>query len=218
MRHPWIYAALANFLVCAAASPDRKGRNHEIRTQDGVKRSTCVVSAGGKNTTDDAPTILEAFTKCVTHGRIVFQPTTYYVNSVLNVRWLQDMVTDLYGTLESELHQKPDVLYFKTWTVEQSKYPPNGGSGGYGSIVRVRCSSCWVSLSRICTGATTSPRVGSFRSSAVNPCTNIGLLDIDLKLYNSIVAPDYLLGHVAEAGGWNRTRSVCEESSAIGEC
>ncbi|KAK9422258.1 putative Alpha-L-rhamnosidase rgxB [Seiridium unicorne] len=100
MRHPWIYAALANFLVCAAASPDRKGRNHEIGTQDGVKRSTCVVSAGGKNTTDDAPAFLEAFTKCVTHGRIVFQPTTYYVNSVLNVRWLQDMVTGLYGTLE----------------------------------------------------------------------------------------------------------------------
>ncbi|KAK9422257.1 hypothetical protein SUNI508_04936 [Seiridium unicorne] len=31
-----------------------------------------------------------------------------------------------------EAKTKRNQVYFKTWTVEQNKYPPNGGSGGYG--------------------------------------------------------------------------------------
>jgi hypothetical protein len=34
------------------------------------------------NVTDDAPAILKAFRECGQNGRIVFEPITYYVNSV----------------------------------------------------------------------------------------------------------------------------------------
>lgn len=66
---------------------------------DDSSRKTCTVAAGGTNATDDAPAILDAFENCGRHGKVVFEPTTYYVNSVLNVTWLEDVVIDLQGTL-----------------------------------------------------------------------------------------------------------------------
>ncbi|KAI9172674.1 LOW QUALITY PROTEIN: exo-rhamnogalacturonase B [Paramyrothecium foliicola] len=63
------------------------------------KRKTCVVKPSGTNTTDDAPAILRAFKKCGRKGRVVFKPTTYYVNSVLNITGLNDVEIDLYGRL-----------------------------------------------------------------------------------------------------------------------
>jgi hypothetical protein len=60
---------------------------------------SCTVKSGGSNATDDAPAILEAFRACGKGGRVVFEPTTYYVNSVMNVSWLEDVDIDVYGTL-----------------------------------------------------------------------------------------------------------------------
>ncbi|RWA04395.1 hypothetical protein EKO27_g10707 [Xylaria grammica] len=62
-------------------------------------RKTCTVVAGGSNETDDAPAIINAFKDCGHGGRVVFQPTTYYVNSVMNITWLDDVKIDLYGKL-----------------------------------------------------------------------------------------------------------------------
>ncbi|GIC93670.1 putative exo-polygalacturonase [Aspergillus udagawae] len=62
-------------------------------------RRTCTVKAAGSESTDDTPAILEAFHNCGNGGRIVFQNTTYHVNSVMNTSGLHDCDIDLYGTL-----------------------------------------------------------------------------------------------------------------------
>ncbi|KAE8375862.1 pectin lyase fold/virulence factor [Aspergillus bertholletiae] len=62
-------------------------------------RETCVVPAGGSNTTDDAPAIVHAFKKCGHGGKVIFKPTTYHINSVMNITWLEDVDIDLGGTL-----------------------------------------------------------------------------------------------------------------------
>ena len=64
-----------------------------------AKRKTCVVEPSGTNTTDDAPAIRDAFEECGKGGKVVFKPETYYVNSVLNVTWLDDVEIDVWGTL-----------------------------------------------------------------------------------------------------------------------
>lgn len=62
-------------------------------------RKTCTIEASGNNQTDDAPAIRKAFKDCGRHGKIVFQPTTYYVNSVLNITNLEDVDIDVQGQL-----------------------------------------------------------------------------------------------------------------------
>lgn len=79
-------------------------------TEDAAGRKTCVVKASGTNTTDDAPAILEAFTQCGRRGKVVFEPTTYYVNSALNVTWLDDVEIDLQGTLLVRYRSTAGVL------------------------------------------------------------------------------------------------------------
>ena len=77
---------LAAFVACAATSP-AKGRK------------TCTVKASGTNQTDDAPAIRSAFKECGRYGRVVFQPATYYINSVLNISDLEDVDIDVQGKL-----------------------------------------------------------------------------------------------------------------------
>jgi hypothetical protein len=67
-------------------------------------------------------------------------------------------------------------------------------------------------------GTTTSSRVASFQCSAVEPCTNIGLLDIDLELANGTAATDYLCGNVVSPRGFTCTGPVCVGGSDTGEC
>ncbi|KAJ4313689.1 hypothetical protein N0V94_006806 [Neodidymelliopsis sp. IMI 364377] len=62
-------------------------------------RKTCVVKGGGTSATDDAPAIKAAFKECGQHGSVVFGPTTYYVNSVLNITGLEDVDVDVQGQL-----------------------------------------------------------------------------------------------------------------------
>lgn len=62
-------------------------------------RLECRIKASGTNQTDDAPAIRAAFKKCGRHGKIIFSPTTYYINSVLNVTELEDVDIDIQGEL-----------------------------------------------------------------------------------------------------------------------
>jgi hypothetical protein len=62
-------------------------------------QKSCTIKSGGSNKTDDAPAILKAFKQCGRNGRVVFEPTTYYVNSAMNVSWLENVDIDIYGTL-----------------------------------------------------------------------------------------------------------------------
>jgi hypothetical protein len=63
-------------------------------------RKICVVKGGQSKDIDDAPAILHAFKECGQHGKVLFNPQTYYVNSVMNVSWLKDVDIDIHGTLE----------------------------------------------------------------------------------------------------------------------
>jgi hypothetical protein len=63
------------------------------------QQKSCTIKASGSNATDDAPEILKAFRKCGRNGKVIFEPTTYYVNSIMNVSWLENVDVDLYGTL-----------------------------------------------------------------------------------------------------------------------
>lgn len=72
-------------LFCAVAAAARENR--------------CVVKGGGSNETDDAPAVREAFEKCGRGGQVVFEDTTYYINSVLNITGLKDVNVDIHGTL-----------------------------------------------------------------------------------------------------------------------
>ncbi|KAL2809054.1 pectin lyase fold/virulence factor [Aspergillus granulosus] len=65
----------------------------------GFKKKTCVIPASGTNATDDAPAIIHAFKRCGRRGKVVFKPTTYYVNSVMDIQWLEDVEIDIRGNL-----------------------------------------------------------------------------------------------------------------------
>ncbi|KAL1596828.1 hypothetical protein SLS59_007569 [Nothophoma quercina] len=71
-------------------------------------RQTCSIKASGTNKTDDVPAIRAAFKKCGRHGKIIFEPTTYYVNSVLNITDLEDVDIDIQG----ELLWSTDIQYW----------------------------------------------------------------------------------------------------------
>lgn len=62
-------------------------------------RKTCTIKASGTNKTDDAPAIRAAFKQCGRHGMVIFEPTTYFVNSVLNITDLEDVDIDVQGEL-----------------------------------------------------------------------------------------------------------------------
>ncbi|KAI1205366.1 galacturan 1,4-alpha-galacturonidase B [Annulohypoxylon truncatum] len=64
-----------------------------------VAKKTCVVESHGTNTTDDAPAIVDAFKECGRDGNVIFLPTTYYISSVMNITWLNNVDIDIYGTL-----------------------------------------------------------------------------------------------------------------------
>lgn len=63
------------------------------------QEKTCTVKSGGSNATDDAPAIIQAFRECGQDATVIFEPTTYHVNSVMNVTWLKNVNIDLQGTL-----------------------------------------------------------------------------------------------------------------------
>lgn len=81
--------------------------------------ATCVVAASGTNATDDAPAIVDAFEKCGHGGTVVFTAnTTYHVNSVMNLTWLQDVDIDIQGTLLVSIESSAIMLLMLTSLVE----------------------------------------------------------------------------------------------------
>lgn len=93
MRGTWAVGVLCTLLASASGVA---GQEAEAAAGG---RKTCTVNASGTNATDDAPAILQAFKECGRRGKVVFKPTTYYVNAALNVTWLDDVEIDLQGTL-----------------------------------------------------------------------------------------------------------------------
>ncbi|KAF3036395.1 hypothetical protein E8E11_003947 [Didymella keratinophila] len=85
-------------------------------------RKTCAVKASGTNKTDDAPAIRAAFKECGRHGKIVFEPATYYVNSVLNITGLEDVDIDIQGELLASYQNQSTafVLGGNHWIKKQS--------------------------------------------------------------------------------------------------
>ena len=79
--------SLASILVPLSAAGASKARN------------VCVVDPTPSNATDVAPAIIKAFEECGRHGRVVFKPANYYVNSVMDVQGLEDVEIDIQGTL-----------------------------------------------------------------------------------------------------------------------
>lgn len=63
---------------------------------------TCTIAANGDGS-DDAPAIRDAFDECQSNARIVFENTTYYINSPLNTTTLSNVEIDLYGYLLARL-------------------------------------------------------------------------------------------------------------------
>jgi hypothetical protein len=62
-------------------------------------KKTCNVKGAGNNATDDAPEILKAFEQCGRDAHVIFGPETFYVNSVMQVDWLENVDIDIHGTL-----------------------------------------------------------------------------------------------------------------------
>ncbi|KAL1610763.1 hypothetical protein SLS60_002433 [Paraconiothyrium brasiliense] len=67
--------------------------------KSGGKSKVCTVAASGTNLTDDAPAIRSAFSRCNHGGSVVFNASTYYVNSVLNITGLDNVDVDIRGKL-----------------------------------------------------------------------------------------------------------------------
>lgn len=67
-------------------------------------------------------------------------------------------------------------------------------------------------------GTTKNKNVASFQCSAVAPCTDIGLYDIDVRFTNGTAAPGYLCGNVVNPEGFECTGPPCVGGSATGGC
>lgn len=67
-------------------------------------------------------------------------------------------------------------------------------------------------------GTTESDIVASLQCSAVRPCFNIELEDVDLSTSASEEASRYLCSEVVDNIGFTCTGSACVNSSATGQC
>ncbi|KAL6915398.1 hypothetical protein FSST1_006893 [Fusarium sambucinum] len=151
-------------------------------------------------------------------------------------------------TFENTLH----AFYFKTWTGDRNGYPPNGGGGGIATVrdllmedIKVdglrggavtisqctrfsgapgsgNCTNSESQISRVIVnglvGTTKDPRAASFQCSAVKPCTDIALLNVDLQINSTAEADQYLCGNVANPQGFNCTGAPCVGGSSTGGC
>ena len=68
-------------------------------------------------------------------------------------------------------------------------------------------------------GTTKDRRVVSLQCSAVAPCTDIALSDVDVRFAgNGSTVPNYLCGNVVGNKGWECTGPVCVGGSSTGGC
>lgn len=67
-------------------------------------------------------------------------------------------------------------------------------------------------------GTTKSNQIASLQCSAVKPCADIGLFDVNLKFDNGTAAAAYLCGNAESPRGFNCTGEPCVGGSATGGC
>lgn len=67
-------------------------------------------------------------------------------------------------------------------------------------------------------GTTKSRVVTSLQCSAVAPCANIEIRNVDVAFDNGTVADAYLCGNALDPVGFECTGTPCVGGSAIGEC
>lgn len=91
------------------------------------------------------------------------------------------------------------------------------GAPGQGNCTNSRFQLRNISIEGL-KGTTKTNRVASLQCSAVAPCTDISMHDVDVKFTNGTKAESYLCGHVVRNEGWKCTGPVCERGSATGEC
>jgi galacturan 1,4-alpha-galacturonidase len=63
------------------------------------RTKTCIVKAGGDPSVDDAPAICQAFCECKENANIIFENTTYHIQTVMNTTGLHNVAVDVQGTL-----------------------------------------------------------------------------------------------------------------------
>ncbi|GAQ05909.1 alpha-L-rhamnosidase rgxB [Aspergillus lentulus] len=68
------------------------------------------------------------------------------------------------------------------------------------------------------TGSSKTDVVASFQCSAVKPCTDIQIRNVNLQLSNGTMADEYLCGNVEGTRGFNCTGKACEKPSSTGGC
>lgn len=68
------------------------------------------------------------------------------------------------------------------------------------------------------TGTTLSSNIASLQCSAVEPCDEISLTDVDLKFENGTAATSYLCGNTIDPKEFECTGKACESGSSTGEC
>jgi galacturan 1,4-alpha-galacturonidase len=88
-----------SFLVVAAVKAAVQSASPFGNERNGSHKKSCIVRAGGSESIDDAPAIIDAFNTCGHDGRVVFSNTTYHINSVMNTTGLNNCEIDLHGTL-----------------------------------------------------------------------------------------------------------------------
>jgi len=70
----------------------------ESNNYQAEKRKVCIVQPS-RNSSDDAPAILQAFNECGKNGRVEFLNETYHIESIMNITGLKNVEIDLKGTL-----------------------------------------------------------------------------------------------------------------------
>ena len=63
------------------------------------RTKTCKVKAGNDPSVDDAPAICQAFSECRENANIIFENTTYHIQTVMNTTGLSNVDVNVQGSL-----------------------------------------------------------------------------------------------------------------------
>jgi hypothetical protein len=91
------------------------------------------------------------------------------------------------------------------------------GSGGTGNCTSSKFKLSDITVKNI-TGTTKTTTVASFQCSAVEPCGDIEISGMGLKVANGTLAWKYLCGNVEDTVGFNCTGPACVGGSSTGGC
>jgi hypothetical protein len=86
-------------LSCLSAGAVSAAALDSAASLPGHHGKKCIVKAGGSESIDDVPAVLQAFKTCGHNGNVVFSNTTYHINTVMKTTGLKNCAVDIYGTL-----------------------------------------------------------------------------------------------------------------------